>query len=130
VTSGNDAGLDLPEPASTDAEVKALARQALAHPERVRQLADLDPFERQRHEAGGLELKLRKKYAEWILYGVGVQLAVADTLFFLYAGLGVGWKLSAATIDVWLGATVVQVIGVVTIVTHSLFPALKKDAPS
>lgn len=111
-----------PERPSTDDEVEALARSVLDNPQRARQLSELDPFEKLRHRAQGLDIELRKRYAEWVLYGVAAQLLIADLAFFLYAGLGVHWRIATAAIDVWLGATIVQVVGIVGIVTRYLFP--------
>jgi hypothetical protein len=110
------------EPASSDDDVRALALQAIDRPEQVRQLSQLDPFERQRHRAGELDLALREKYANWLLIGLGSQIAVADLAFYLYAIIGAHWKIATATMDVWLGATVIQVISVVGIVVRYLFP--------
>lgn len=53
------------------------------------------------------------------------QLIVANGVFIAYAWAGKGWDLETSVINVWLGATVVQVIGVVLVVTRSLFP--KRD---
>lgn len=50
------------------------------------------------------------------------QLIVANTVFVVYAWAGEHRDLDAVVIDVWLGATLVQVIGVVAIVTRYLFP--------
>lgn len=69
-----------------------------------------------------LDIKLKKTYAISLLAGLGVQLIVADVLFVLYAARGVHWKISASVMDVWIGATVVEVIAVVLVVTTYLFP--------
>lgn len=62
----------------------------------------------------------------WLGFGalglMAVQLAVADTAFFLY-GLKNGWHIPVAAINVWLGSTVVQVVVVVHTVARYLFPA-------
>jgi len=68
------------------------------------------------------DINLKKKYADWLLGAVVVQLIVANTVFVVYAWAGEHWDLDAVVIDVWLGATLVQVIGVVAIVTRYLFP--------
>ena len=57
--------------------------------------------------------------ASWLS---AVQVVVADTAFFLYAMWGVDWDIPAVVMSAWLGATVVEVIGVVYAVTRSLFP--------
>jgi hypothetical protein len=68
------------------------------------------------------DISLKKKYADWLLGAVIGQLFIANAVFVTYAWAGKGWNLDAVVIDVWLGATLVQVIGVVTIVTRYLFP--------
>lgn len=68
------------------------------------------------------DIDLKKKYADWLLGAVVAQLAVANGVFVTYAWAGKGWNLDAVVIDVWLAATLVQVIGVVAIVTRYLFP--------
>jgi hypothetical protein len=40
----------------------------------------------------------------------------------VFAWVGADWDLPAGVIEVWLGATVVQVVGIVLIVTRHLFP--------
>lgn len=68
------------------------------------------------------DIRLRKVYAMGVLIGLGVQLAIADTLVFLYAGIGVHWNVHTSVLQVWLAATVVEVLGVVLVVTRNLFP--------
>jgi hypothetical protein len=43
-------------------------------------------------------------------------------VFVAFAWAGQDWHLSTAVIDVWLAATVVQVVGIVLVVTRNLFP--------
>lgn len=50
------------------------------------------------------------------------QLIAADTGFFLYAQWGKNWDVDSSIMHVWLGATVVEVIGIVLVVTRYLFP--------
>ena len=50
-----------------------------------------------------------------------VQLAFADYVFWRYAEAH-DWRVPTAAINAWLGATVVQVIGVVLVVVSYLFP--------
>jgi hypothetical protein len=93
-------------------------------PERLR---NLDEEER----AQGLSLRqlfteqehgLRQKYADWIIWLLGSQFVVADAVFVAFAWAGMNWQLTAGVIEIWLAATVVQVVGVVAIVTRHLFP--------
>lgn len=66
---------------------------------------------------------LRQKYADGILWLLGAQFLVADVVFVSFAWAGRGWDLTPGVIEVWLAATVVQVVGVVAIVTRHLFPS-------
>lgn len=65
---------------------------------------------------------LRQKYADWIIWLLAAQLMVADAVFVTFAWAGRSWDLSPGVIEVWLAATVVQVVGVVAVVTRHLFP--------
>lgn len=64
---------------------------------------------------------LRGKYANGALIAVSAQIIVADVVFGIY-GFANAWKVPAQAMEVWLAATVVQVIGVVLVITRSLFP--------
>jgi uncharacterized membrane protein len=66
---------------------------------------------------------LRQKYADWILLLLGSQFVVADLVFVVFAWAGRGWDLPSGVVEVWLVATVVQVVGVVAVVTRHLFPS-------
>jgi hypothetical protein len=68
------------------------------------------------------EYGLRQSYADWIIRVLGAQLFVADVVFVALAWAGWNWELSSGVIEVWLAATVVQIVGVVAIVTRHLFP--------
>ncbi|HWM62927.1 MAG TPA: hypothetical protein VNP96_02955 [Solirubrobacterales bacterium] len=68
------------------------------------------------------EYELRRKYARGILVLLAVQFVVANSVFIAFAWAGKHWDLSTAVIDVWLAATVVQVVGIVLVVTRHLFP--------
>lgn len=65
---------------------------------------------------------LRQKYADWILWLLGAQFFLADAVFVAVAWAGWSWELTPGVIEVWLAATVVQVVGVVAVVTRHLFP--------
>lgn len=65
---------------------------------------------------------LRQMYANWILWLLGAQFVIADAVFVTFAWIGKGWDLPPGVVEVWLAATVVQVVGVVAIVTRHLFP--------
>jgi hypothetical protein len=68
------------------------------------------------------EIDLRREYARGLLTVLSVQLCVADVVFVVFAWAGERWHLSDGVIQIWLAAVVVQVIGVVTVVTQHLFP--------
>jgi|ERR1700684_95077 len=99
-------------------------RNSAGLPEHLRHLP-------QRNQAQEIELKrksaeqeyeLRRMYARGILWLLCVEMVVANAVFVAFAWAGEQWKLEPAVIDVWLGATVVQVVGVVLVVTRHLFP--------
>lgn len=68
------------------------------------------------------EIELRRNYARGLLIILTIQIAVADAVFWIFAEVGEQWRLSDGVIQIWLAAAVVQVIGVVTVVTRHLFP--------
>jgi hypothetical protein len=53
---------------------------------------------------------------------MAVQLIVADAAFYFY-GFWNSWDIPDVAITGWLGATVIQVIGVVLVITKNLFPS-------
>jgi hypothetical protein len=65
---------------------------------------------------------LRQKYADGILWLLGAQFLVADSVFVAVAWAGWSWALTPGVIEVWMAATVVRVVGVVAVVTRHLFP--------
>jgi hypothetical protein len=66
---------------------------------------------------------LKEAYGKRLLRGLFLQIAFADVVFLVYAQRGVDWHIDRYVMSVWLTATVVEVIGVVAIVTKSLFPS-------
>jgi len=89
---------------------------------------DLDPHD---HEAlKGIDhwqdILLKKSYARALLILVAIQLAIADAVFIAYAWVGEDWRLEAGVIEVWLAATLVELIGVALVITRYLFP--RRDA--
>lgn len=124
--SGKDSAEDGEEPALREAarnletgaaRASTLPERLLHLPERERaQRLDLTKtFAEQEHD-------LRERYANWILAILAIELFVADAVFVCFAWIGENWDLSSGVIEVWLGATVVQVVGIVFIVTRHLFP--------
>lgn len=72
------------------------------------------------------EHDLRKTVAGWVYIATAVQVLIADVLFYLYASLGRDWNVPTAAISTWLGATVVQVIAVLLVITRYLFPGRRR----
>lgn len=68
------------------------------------------------------DLRLSKVVGYGALMLMAAQLTVADSAFFLY-GEGNAWKIPAAVINAWLAAVVIEVIGVVLVITRYLFPS-------
>lgn len=57
-----------------------------------------------------------------LVLDLAAQVAVANVVFALYAWLGHDFAVPAETMIAYLSATVIEVIGVVAIVTRYLFP--------
>jgi hypothetical protein len=115
--------------ASSDAESPKLAEAGISEEtiERGFSLEGLDPHD---HEVlKGLDhwqdIQLKKSYAMALLRLVAGQLFVADVVFIVYAWAGRDWDLDPGVIQFWLGATIVELIGVALVVTQYLFP--KRD---
>jgi Na+/H+ antiporter NhaA len=75
------------------------------------------------------DIKLKKWYAIALLAGLGVQMAIADGVFIAYAQVGAHWNIDASVMQAWLSATVVEVVGVVFVVTRYLFPRRDRRHP-
>lgn len=73
-------------------------------------------IERQRSD-----LNLGRRYAMVLLGALAIQIAIADGAFYVY-GFYNHWDVPVSAIQVWLAATVIEVIGVVAVITRSLFP--------
>jgi hypothetical protein len=65
---------------------------------------------------------LKLSYATWLRRSLAAQLLVADGGLIAYAWAGKTWNLVPLVINIWLAATVVQVVGIVLVVTRHLFP--------
>lgn len=70
------------------------------------------------------DLELRKRYAKWLLIGLGVELFWVNVIFLAYCE-GNNWDVPANVIQLFLGSTVLQVFGVVLVITKYLFPVRK-----
>ena len=79
---------------------------------------------RQREKDATQNRKLRLVYAGVLLLVMLAQIAAADWVFYLY-GRANSWMIPPEAIQAWLAATVIEVIGVVVVITRFLF---SKDA--
>ncbi|MDQ1700262.1 MAG: hypothetical protein QOG34_2125 [Frankiaceae bacterium] len=71
-------------------------------------------------------LYFRHRYANWAAGALGLQLVVADGAFLAYLAMA-GDAMPASVMSAWLGAVVVEVIGVVFVITRNLFPGDKEQ---
>ena len=103
-------------------QVRALAEDiAAGQAVRANSISHLDPIEMENVRDMRSDRSLREKYALWIMILLGIQIVVADVVFFLYAAKGVHWQIPPVTMSTWLSSVVVQVVGVVLVVTKGLF---------
>jgi hypothetical protein len=95
--------------------------------EDARPVDDLPYYEQEKREREQ-DITLKRWYAVSLLVGLGVQILIVDVVLTLYAWKGVHWHIEPLISDVWLGATVVEVIAVVLVVTQHLFPSRGRAA--
>ncbi len=86
----------------------------MPHLERSRQLSE--------HRARKTELNLRRVFGYILLCALVLQIAVVDIVFVIYVVKN-DWHIEGTTMQVWLGAAVVQVIGLAGVVVKYLFSA-------
>lgn len=116
------------EKAAAEATVEDALQSGAAResslPEELRHLPERDRAQaiHLKRKAADLEHRLKNRYATWILILLGAQLLIANAIFTAFAWAGEDWELSTSVVQVWLAATVVQVVGVVYVVTRHLFP--------
>lgn len=72
------------------------------------------------------DIELKRKIGTWALIGAAAQIVAADAVFIAYA-IANHWDIPPSTIQFWLGAAVVEVIGVLLVIARSLFPAQGKS---
>ncbi len=65
---------------------------------------------------------LRHKYGNQLLFLLLVQFGVANVVFMIYA-FARGWKIPDTVMTAYLASMVVQLIGVVMVITRNLFPS-------
>lgn len=80
------------------------------------------PFDELSRRDRAQDILLKRSYAKSLLLLLGLQLLATNIVFVLYAWHGTDWKVPDGVMLGWLGATVIEVIGVVTVVVHHLFP--------
>jgi hypothetical protein len=127
--NGVDPGVDSEKQQQAEQGAKRLLQEgattdAPAMPESLRFLAEklkLQEIELKK-EYAKQEIGLRRNYAAGLLIILSVQLLAADLVFWVYAEVGEHWQLSDGVIQIWLAAAVVQIVGVVGVVTRHLFP--------
>lgn len=68
-----------------------------------------------------LDLTLRRFWAFSLLAVLLGLLSFTEWLFYEYLG-NQHWNVPGSTVDVWLSATVVQLVGLAAIIVHYLFP--------
>jgi hypothetical protein len=119
-----------PSTPTTDAEKLAALASLLRHPLNragaaappplgaapLEQIDDLDYVDRSQ------DIRLKGMYAVALLVGLASQVVIVDGLVYLYAWQGRDWNLPPSVVQVWIGATVVQIIGIVLVITRYLFP--------
>lgn len=80
-----------------------------------------DELERARRRDAKTDSRLR----EWLGYGslffAGASIVVGDLAFYKY-GIAHHWQIPPEAIIGWLGATVIQVVGIVLVIAKYLFP--------
>jgi hypothetical protein len=115
----------IPVGAVDEVEEDAAGKDALtALPQHLMHLAEQERAQdiRLKRLFAEQEHGLRQSYADWILRILGAQFLIADVVFVAFSWAGRRWNLPPEVIEVWLAATVVQVVGVIAIVTRHLFP--------
>jgi hypothetical protein len=114
-------GAQAAEEAQAEAEVREVLDSGASVAVETLDYADIERSRRQQN------IVLQKWYAFAILVGLGFQLLIVDLALFLYAAIGVHWKVDPNVFYVWLSATIVEVIGVVLVVTRHLFPTAAQE---
>jgi hypothetical protein len=80
-----------------------------------------DELERARKRNAKTDSRLREFLGFGALLFAGAQFVVADVAFYKY-GIHYHWKIPPEAIIGWLGATVIQVVGIVLVIAKYLFP--------
>lgn len=72
-------------------------------------------------------LELRKKIANWSIGIMVAQIALVNVVFVIYA-LTKGADLPEGVLQAWFASTVVQIVGIVLVITRYLFPEAGREA--
>jgi hypothetical protein len=128
-----EGGTDGPSKPSETQEPSKLAEAGIS-PEDLENADPLEGLDPHDHKAlVGIDhfqdIQLKKKYANWLLWLITIQLVIADAVFVVYAWEGMHWRLEPAVIQVWLIATLVELIGVALVITRYLFPRRDRQTP-
>jgi hypothetical protein len=67
------------------------------------------------------DIRFKRHFGPWLLGLMIFQVAFVDLFLVLYAQWGVDWEVPPEVLQTWLGATVVQLIGVVYAITRYLY---------
>jgi hypothetical protein len=110
---------DTPESTEPTEAEKEEVRKAVDFGQKV---ANLPPFYEQQKKEREQKIVLKGRYAYALLALLAAQIAVVDFVLVAYAWKGVSWRVEPLVVNVWLSATVVEVIAVVYVVTRHLFP--------
>lgn len=74
------------------------------------------------------DITLKNLYARGMIAFLGLQMTAADLVFVFYAWRGEHWKVPGSVMQGWLAATVVELVGIVLVVTRYLVP--RRDSTS
>lgn len=110
---------------SLEASTTALANKILETPNppgRIDKLSSAERIEKAKADQADQANHLRTGYGVALLLLIVLQIALVDAVFIAYASWGAHWNVPATILNVWVGATVVQVLGIIAIVVHYLFP--------
>lgn len=118
--TGGDVGV--PAEPTTEDRVSEVAKDAVP-------VGQLPPKDHEAIEGEGKKtlVQLKQFYGTWILRIMAAQLVVVNAVFVAYARAGYDWKPPPRVVEVWLGATFVQIVSVVIGITRSLFPSDSAD---
>lgn len=111
------------EELTSDEEFSQLARRKRLESELSQQRAILEAWESQQND----DRKLRKRYANWLLGLVSIQVFLMSAAFF---ALGLGYlKFQEVVAEVFMVGTFTEISALVLIVVRYLFPSGSNQLP-